>query len=63
MPQHTSERAREIEAFFVEQGFGNVELLEGWDGEQLEDLRDLLSEEEFETLLDRFGADEAHSGA
>lgn len=61
MPQQDTDRPtrHDIEAFFVEQGFGNVELLEGWDGEDLDDLRDLLTDEEFERLIDRFGDDES----
>jgi hypothetical protein len=45
------DRARRI---FEEDGWGNVELLEGWDGEDLEELRPLLTDEEFQALLDRF---------
>ena len=47
-----SQRIPEVRKIFEEHGFGNVELLEGWDGEELGELEDLLSEEEFQTLLD-----------
>ena len=47
--QPTLETVRRI---FEEQGFGNAELLEAWDGEGLDYLRDLLTEEEMQVLLD-----------
>jgi hypothetical protein len=47
-----SDRIREVRRIFEEYGFGNVELLEGWDGDQLEDLADFLTAEEFQTLID-----------
>ena len=47
-----AERVREVRRIFEHHGFGNVELLEGWDGVDLQSLMDLLTEEEFQTLLD-----------
>ena len=47
----TADRAREVRRIFEEFGFGNIELLEGWDGDEIEELADLLTEEEYETLL------------
>jgi len=47
-----SERIREVRRIFEEYGFGNLELLEGWDGDQLEQLAGFLSEVEFQTLID-----------
>jgi len=41
-----------VQRIFQEQGFGNAELLEGWDGEGLDYLRDILSEDELQILLD-----------
>ena len=49
------DRIQEIRRIFEEEGFGNVELLEDWDGERLDDLASLLTDEEFEMLQDRLG--------
>ena len=46
------DRIQVVRSIFQEHDFGNVELLEGWDGNDLEELCDLLTEEEFQTLLD-----------
>ena len=44
---------------FQDQEWGNLELLDAWDGDDLTELRDLLSRDEFETLQDRLrGLDE-----
>jgi hypothetical protein len=43
---------REVRRIFEEQGFRNLELLEEWDGHELDDLSDFLTEEEYQTLLD-----------
>ncbi len=53
-PKKKRERIHRARQVFEENGWGNLELLDGWDGEDLEELRDLLTEEEFQTLLDRF---------
>ena len=53
-----SERIHEVRRIFQEYGFGNAELLEGWDGVDPDQLADLLSEEEFQTLLDELQARE-----
>lgn len=45
-------RLLQVRRIFEESGFGNIELLDEWDGHELEDLRDLLSDEEFQQLLD-----------
>ena len=47
------DRIQEVKRIFEEQGFGNAELLEGWDGADLNELLDLVSEEEFQVLLDQ----------
>lgn len=47
------ERVHEVRRIFAEYGIGSIELLEGWDGEELEELADVLTEEEFQTLLDQ----------
>ena len=46
------ERERDVRRIFEEFGLGNVELLESWAGDDLEELADFLTEEEFQTLLD-----------
>lgn len=46
------QRLQEVRRIFEENDFGNVELLEGWSGEELEELADILTEEEYQTLLD-----------
>jgi hypothetical protein len=38
---------------FEEEGWGSLELVDDWDGEDLAELRSLLRDSEFETLLDR----------
>lgn len=48
-PKHAFDRET-IRQIFEEQGFGDAELLEGCN--DLEDLREHLSPEEMETLLD-----------
>ena len=47
------ERRRAVLRIFEQEGWGNLELLDGWDGEELDELKDILREEEFQTLLDR----------
>lgn len=49
------ERVLEVRRIFEDLGFGNIELLEGWNGDDLEELTDFLTEEEFESLLDELG--------
>ena len=38
---------------FADEGWGSLELVDEGDGDDLEELRALLRESEFETLLDR----------
>lgn len=45
------ERRRQILRIFQEQEWGNVELLDGWDGVDLDELRPLLDEDDFERLM------------
>jgi len=52
-----AERAREIRRIFEDQGF-ELELLERWDGDDVEQLREVLTPEEFETLLDELQGSE-----
>ena len=52
------ERVHEVRRIFEEYGFGNAELLEGWDGGDPAQLADLLSEAEFQQLLDELQASE-----
>lgn len=44
------DRLHRVRELFVEHRWGSAELLEGWDGENLEELRELLEEEEFQVL-------------
>jgi len=48
----SDDRVREVRRIFEEFGFGNLTLLEEWDGLELEKLSEFLTEEEFQTLLD-----------
>lgn len=45
------ERRRQVVRIFQEQEWGNVELLDGWDGVDLGELRPLLDEDDYERLL------------
>jgi hypothetical protein len=47
------QRRREVLRIFGEESWGNLELVDGWDGEDLEELKSLLDDEEFQILLDR----------
>jgi len=51
-------RVREIRRIFEEYDFGDVALLEGWDGNDLEQLAQHLTPAEYETLLDELRASE-----
>jgi hypothetical protein len=44
-------RRRQIIRIFQEQEWGNVELLDGWDGVDLAELRPLLDEDDYERLM------------
>lgn len=47
------ERRRAVLRIFEQEGWGSLELVDDWDGKELEELRTILNEEEFQTLLDR----------
>lgn len=47
------ERIQDVRRILAEQGLGSFEQLDDWNGANLEDLAEFLSEEEFLTLLDR----------
>ena len=47
------QRRRDVQRIFEQERWGNLELLDGWDGEELDELKSLLDEDEFQTLLDR----------
>lgn len=47
-----SARVREVQRIFEDYGFGNIELLESWEGDDLGELSEFLSPEEFQTLVD-----------
>lgn len=53
------ERRRQVIRIFEDQDWGNLELLDAWDGEHLDELRDLLDAEEFQTLVDQLEEDDA----
>jgi uncharacterized protein (DUF2267 family) len=46
------DRRERIERIFNDMGWEDIERLDEWDGDDIEALRELLSEEEFDTLLD-----------
>jgi hypothetical protein len=45
-------RVDEVRRIFEEYGFGNFELLERWEGDDLRELAGVLTEAEYQTLLD-----------
>ena len=45
-------RRAEVERFFDEMGWEDLDRLDEWDGEDLEYLRRALSQEEYQALLD-----------
>jgi hypothetical protein len=51
---HANQRRRQhVLEIFDEEGWGSLELVDEWDGDDLDELRPILKEEEFQTLLDR----------
>jgi len=50
------QRRQDVLRIFEQERWGNLELLDGWDGEELDELKTVLDEEEFQTLLDRLRA-------
>ena len=46
-----NERRRQVIRLFQQMEWGNVELLDGWDGLDLAELRTLLDEDDYERLL------------
>lgn len=51
-----TERIDEVKRIFEDFGFGDLRLLESWDGDDLGELSDFLTEDEFQTLLDELQA-------
>lgn len=51
-------RRRAVLRIFREEDWGNLELLDEWDGENLDELKTLLDDEEFQKLLDRLQEDD-----
>ena len=49
-----TERVDEARRIFEEFGIGNVAVLEGWDGAEIDALAEFLTEEEMQTLIDEF---------
>ncbi|HEX6882990.1 MAG TPA: hypothetical protein VF530_06390 [Planctomycetota bacterium] len=47
------ERRRAVMRIFEEEGWGSLELVDEWDGADLDELRSILRASEYETLLDR----------
>ena len=54
MKGNTAQKTRvdEVRRIFEEYDFGNFELLERWEGDDLRELAEILTEEEYQTLLD-----------
>jgi len=48
-----AERLRRVRHIFQEEGWGSLELVDEWNGGELDELRSLLRPEEYETLLDQ----------
>jgi predicted O-methyltransferase YrrM len=53
-----SERIATVRRIFEQYGIGDLELLERWSGDELEELAESMTEEEFQLLLDRLEASE-----
>jgi len=47
----THDRRRQVIRIFQQEEWGNVELLDGWDGVDLDELRPLLDEDDYERLM------------
>lgn len=52
------QRRHAVLRIFREEDWGNLELLDAWDGENLDELKTLLDDEEFQKLLDRLQEDD-----
>jgi len=52
------ERAEEVRRILEEYGFENVALLESWDGDDLSELAEHLTAEEYQSLLDALEPEE-----
>jgi hypothetical protein len=46
------DRREQVERIFYEMGWEDMERLDEWDGDDFETLREILTPEEFEALLD-----------
>ena len=53
-------RIREVLRIFDESGWERDEVLDEWDGRDVEDLRDVLGEEQYQALLDELSEGGAH---
>lgn len=52
--KHERDTRREVvERIFDEMGWENLEWVQEWDGAAIEDLREVLTEEQFQALLDQ----------
>jgi len=51
-PHDQESRRRTLERLFFERGWEQVEEAGNWDGQEVEDLRGALTEEQFEALVD-----------
>jgi hypothetical protein len=47
------DRRRAVMEVFEREGWGSLELVDEWDGNDLDELRSLLRPSEYQTLLDR----------
>jgi len=51
-PTKQKDRKEEVERLFDEMGWEDVDRIDEWDGSDIEQLREVLTEEEFDSLLE-----------
>jgi hypothetical protein len=54
-PLDPSRQRRAVERVFFEQGWENLDEIDDWDGTDLESLRGILTDEQYQTLMDELG--------
>lgn len=59
--KETESRYTAVERALYELGWENVEWLEEWDGEDVESLREVLSEEQYQALADQLQEQDART--
>ncbi len=55
----TESRRTRVERVFDEQGWDNIDL-DQWEGDELEDLRGLMTDEQFQALVDALAESDDH---